>query len=166
MKAKIINKQEKVEEILNDEISRPKNVNILNNYVDHKTSSKSNNVIFSPLKKRSDFTIKNKVSDKLSFSYQKIFDKTISLNKRTKFDISYFQYINSLFCKSKDYQVKEFKLACDLLEKKSDIVTYMKTTRQFESLKHLILDFYQNYSLNYMERLTYAKSKINQIKQK
>ena len=120
----------------------------VNNYTNNKIEL-NNKTNLTPPRKRSDFTIKNKISNEGYYS-QKVFDQTISQINRNKFDINYFKYLKSFVFKSNDPSVKEFNIACNLLNKKLDIATYMKVTRQFESMKHLFLNYYQDYSLNFI----------------
>ena len=125
-----------------------KNIVISNNYV--KSYPNSNKKVIPSFMKRIDFPSKD-VPNELSFCLKKVLKKTLALRNEIKFDINYLQFLlNSLF-KSKNIKVQEFTVANDLLNKKMDVATYLETTKQFEILKHLSLNHYQNLGLSFIK---------------
>lgn len=93
-----------------------------------------------------------KIQQKPHRTVSLILDKALSKIKRKKFDLNYFQYLKSLVINSNDTDVKRFKTACNILDCQIDIASYMKTLRQFEVIKSLILTYEQDYSLNYIKK--------------
>ena len=93
----------------------------------------------------------------LTFSAKKALEKTINLMNRRKFDISFYQYVRSFIFNTKDINVKQFKRACNFLNKKIDIASYIKITNQFESIKRLILNSHQELSLDLLKRPDFKK---------
>ena len=77
-------------------------------------------------------------------------DKALKMRNETKFNITYLQYLLNFVFQSNKLKVKQFSIADDFLNQKMDIVTYLETTKQFEILKQLNLNYYQNLSLSYI----------------
>lgn len=102
-------------------------------------------------RKKSDLKIQYYISPELSLYYKEILKKALILRNKTKFNISYLQYlINLMFNSTKKINIKEFLIADDLLNQKMDVVTFLEVSKQFEIMKQLNLTYYQNLSLPYI----------------
>ena len=113
-------------------------------------SSKKNINTFQ--RNRTHFNYKDKLTLKFTRSTQNVLKSSMISNESTKFKINFFKYIKNFICKSSDEDVCKFIKASELLNKKLDIATYMKLARQFELFKSLHLNYYQDYSLNFMKK--------------
>ncbi len=119
-----------------------------NNYI--KSIPTSSKKVIPPQRKRSDFHIKNTISAELSVAYKRVVEKAIATMNESRIDITYFQYLLNSIYKSKKVQMQDFSIADNLLRSKFDILTYLEITKQFEIIKQLNLNYYQNYSLSFI----------------
>ena len=110
------------------------NNNPQSNQVQNKNDSQS-------LSKRSNFKISDKASKDLTLSYLSLFKETLSVNKETKFNINYFQYLFKFIFKPNKLKVLKFSTAENLLNHKLDIAYYLEITKQFEIMKKCLWGF-------------------------
>ena len=103
-----------------------------------------------PQRNRSHFNYKEELTFDFKIKSQNLLKA--SLSNKTAFKINFLQYIKNLICKSSNDVVYKFTKASELLNKKLDIATYMKISRQFELFKSLHLNYYQDYCLNFIKK--------------
>ena len=139
-------------DLLNHKKIASKNDVIENNYV--KESVPNSEQKMHPFNKKGfESKIKDSANLELTSSIKKIVHKTLTEKNKKHFKINYFQYLLNFLFKSKSLMVKEFSVADDILNRKFDIASYLELVKQFELIKQLNLNYYQNYSLSVIENL-------------
>ena len=106
---------------------------------------------FSNQRKKSDFAFKIGLPDDILSHVEKSYAE--STNNKT-FSLSFFAYLKGIICcgRNTSLSYKEFEQASDIINQKFDIEAYIKHQRQFQSFKHIFLNYYQDLSLDFLAK--------------
>jgi len=111
----------------------PKNLEFLNN------SDSDSNINYKDITKKVKVAIDN-----------------LKLSRRQQIGVNLFSWSKYICCSSKmtfqeNNRFDIYSLCCEYLEEKMDILNYLKLLKQFDHMKYLSLNYFQNRSLEYLK---------------